>query len=66
MGSSIENSELVALARQTTGVTRVDLSTVSLARKNKIAEAKIQLELNEYFMLDNVEINVISENTLDS
>jgi hypothetical protein len=66
MGSSIENSELVALARQTTGVTRVDLGTVSLAKKNKIAEAKIQLESNEYFMLDNVEINVISENTLDN
>lgn len=65
MGGSIENSELVALARETTGVTRVDLSTVSLAKKNKIAEAKIQLEENEYFMLDSVEINVISENTLD-
>lgn len=64
MGSLIEESELAAIARQTNGVVQVDLDSVSLSKKNSIAVTKIQLEKNEYFVLDNVDITVISQNTI--
>lgn len=66
MGSTIEDSELVALARNVTGVLQVDLDSVSLSKKNKLSTSKIELENNEYFTLDTLEVNVISENTIES
>ena len=64
MGGSIEESELAAIARQTDGVTFVDLDSVSLSRKNSLTVPKIQLEENEYFTLDNIEVTVNSETSI--
>ena len=64
MGDSIEESTLVAIARDTYGITQVDLDSVSLSKKNQLAVDKIQLEKNEYFVLDNIDIDIVSEGSV--
>lgn len=66
MGASIEESELAAIARTTPGVTFVDLDSVQLSRKNAIAVPRITLQANEYFVLDNVDIEVESESSIEN
>lgn len=61
LGGTIEESELAAIARQTSGVTYVDLDSISLSKTNSTSTSKILLNSNEYFLLDNVDITVTSE-----
>ena len=64
MGDVLEESTLVAFARDTYGITQVDLDKVSLSIINHSEVAKIQLEANEYFRIKNIEIKVISESEI--
>ena len=64
MGDVLEESELAAIARQTYGVIQVDLESVQLAEKNKIAVTKIQLQANQYFELESVDVTAVAQYTL--
>ena len=66
MGSSIEDSEIVTLARTVQGVTHVDLESVKISRKGKAAESIIKLASNEYFTLDNLDIKMIQDSSVES
>ena len=61
LGDTLEESMIAAVARDTYGITQVDLDSVSLCKKNQFAVPKIKLEKNEYFVLDNIDIEIISE-----
>lgn len=66
MGSSIEDSEIVTLARTVQGVTHVDLDSVKISRKGKAAESIIKLASNEYLSLDNLDIKMIQDSSVES
>lgn len=66
MGGLIEESMLAAIARDTFGITEVDLDSVSLSKVNQLAVPRIQLEKNEYFVLEHLEVEVVSENQIEN
>ena len=62
MGDVVEDSELVAIARTSSGINHVDINTVTLCKKGKSDVDMIQLEDNEYFIIDSLIINVSTSN----
>ncbi len=66
LGGMIEESMIATIARDTYGIVQVDLDSISLSKKNQLAVDKIQLEKNEYFVLDNIDIEIVSENQIES
>lgn len=66
MGGLIEDSQLVTIARQLSGVNHVDINNVELCIKGKNDVDQIQLKKNEYFNIDNLIINVTTGNTIET
>ena len=66
LGDTIEESMIATIARDTDGIIQVDLDSISLSKKNQLAVPKIQLDKNEYFLLDNIDVEIISENQIEN
>jgi hypothetical protein len=60
MGGSLEDSELVAMARQIEGVAHIDIDNVQLCKRGGPDVPIIQLKKNEYFRIHDLTINTIS------
>ena len=66
LGGMIEESMIATIARDTYGIVQVDLDSVSFSKKNQLAVPKIQLEKNEYFKLDNIDVEIVSVNQIEN
>lgn len=66
MGSLVEDSELVTIARTSAGVNHVDINNVTLCRKGRQDVDMIQLQANEYFLIDSLVVNVSTGNTVNN
>ena len=66
MGSSIEDSELVTLARGLEGVTHIDIDNVTLCKTGQEDVSEIELEANEYFNLKDLFLTITSKGSVDS
>ena len=66
MGSLVEDSELVTIARTSAGVNHVDINNVTLCRKGRQDVDMIQLQANEYFLIDSLVVNVTTGNTVNN
>ena len=65
MGGLIEDSQLVTIVRQLSGVNHVDINNVELCKKGKDDVDQIQLKQNEYFNLENLIVNVTTGGSIE-
>ena len=66
MGSSIEDSEFVALTRGLDGITHVDIDNVTLCKVGQQDVSEIKLEKNEYFNLKDLFLTLTSAGSVDN
>ena len=60
MGGSLEDSQLVTMARSLEGVEHVDIDNVQLCKRGGSDVSAIKLQKNEYFLISDLSIRVTS------
>jgi Uncharacterized homolog of phage Mu protein gp47 len=64
LGSTIDRAGIIAIVRITGGVKSVDIESIYLARVGEMPEKELSVEGFEYFVLDNIVVNMLDSNTI--